>query len=332
MTYVVPPGALRPRATALVKARCAAAAILASFVAVAADAQDTRPQPVRFTTEAVFDAGSVAPYAGRHEDVYKHIDANLAEHIAHLQRWVRQPSVSAQKRGITEMAGMLAGDLRALGFKEVEIVPTAGHPGVFGFYDAGAPRTLLVYMMYDVQPEETGWKVPAFDGALVETDLGRVLMARGATNQKGPERAFLNALDSIIKTRGRLPVNLLVAAEGEEELGSPHYPEVIAKYEAAAEEGRRRLLPVQLAGRQRRCLAPARREGHRCRRARSCRRPAGRPGKRRDPQLAQGHRRCARMAADTGARVADERRRQHDHGARVLLTPFVLQTKKSSAS
>jgi acetylornithine deacetylase/succinyl-diaminopimelate desuccinylase-like protein len=231
MTYVVPPGALRLSATALKKARCAAAAILASFVAVAADAQDTRPQPVRFTTDAVFDAGSVPPYAGRHDDVYKHIDSNLAEHIAHLQRWVRQPSVSAQKRGITEMAGMLAGDLRALGFKEVEIVPTSGHPGVFGFYDAGAPRTLLVYMMYDVQPEETGWKVPAFDGALVDTDLGRVLMARGATNQKGPERAFLNALDSIIKTKGKLPVNVLVAAEGEEELGSPHYPDVIAKYE-----------------------------------------------------------------------------------------------------
>jgi acetylornithine deacetylase/succinyl-diaminopimelate desuccinylase-like protein len=86
--------------------------------------------------------------------------------------------------------------------------------------------------MYDVQPEETGWKVPAFDGALVDAPLGKVLMARGATNQKGPERAFLNAVDSIIKTRGKLPVNLLVVAEGEEELGSPNYAEVIEHYEA----------------------------------------------------------------------------------------------------
>jgi acetylornithine deacetylase/succinyl-diaminopimelate desuccinylase-like protein len=85
--------------------------------------------------------------------------------------------------------------------------------------------------MYDVQPEETGWKVPAFDGTVVDHDLGRVLMARGATNQKGPERAFLNALDSIIRTRGKLPVNLLVVAEGEEELGSPNYSQVIDKYE-----------------------------------------------------------------------------------------------------
>ena len=75
-----------------------------------------------------------------------------------------------------------------------------------------------------------GWKVPAFDGALIETELGRVLMARGATNQKGPERAFLNAVDSIIKRR-TLPVNLIVVAEGEEELGSANLPEVIQKYE-----------------------------------------------------------------------------------------------------
>jgi len=187
---------------------------------------------VRFTTDEAFDASGVAPYAGRHDAVYRHIDANLKEHLAHLQRWVRQPSVSAQNRGIGEMANLVAADLRALGFKEVAIVPTSGHPGVFGFYDAGAARTLLVYMMYDVQPEETGWKVPAFEGTLVETDLGRVLMARGATNQKGPERAFLNAVDSIVKATGKLPVNLLVAAEGEEELGSPHYPEVIDKYDA----------------------------------------------------------------------------------------------------
>ncbi|HJR58553.1 MAG TPA: M20/M25/M40 family metallo-hydrolase [Vicinamibacterales bacterium] len=199
---------------------------------LAAAAQETRPPSIRFTTDEAFDASRIPPYAGRHDDVYKHIDASIEAHIAQLQRWVRQPSVSAQKRGIAEMANLLAADLRALGFQEVALVPTSGHPGVFGFYDAGAPRTLVVYLMYDVQPEETGWNVPAFDGALVEGPLGKVLMARGATNQKGPERAFLNAVDSIIRTRGKLPVNLLVVAEGEEELGSPNYAEVIEKYEA----------------------------------------------------------------------------------------------------
>ena len=195
-------------------------------------AQGPQPPSIRFTTDEAFDAASIAAYTRKHDDVYTHIDANIQPHVAQLQRWVRQQSVSAQNRGITEMANLLAGDLRDLGFKEVALVPTKGHPGVFGFYDAGAARTLVVYLMYDVQPEETGWNVPAFDGALVDHALGKVLMARGATNQKGPQRAFFNAIDSIIKTRGKLPVNLLVVAEGEEELGSPNYPQVIDKYEA----------------------------------------------------------------------------------------------------
>jgi acetylornithine deacetylase/succinyl-diaminopimelate desuccinylase-like protein len=191
-----------------------------------------QPPAVKFTTDEAFDAARIPAYPGKHADVYAHIDANRAAHVEELRRWVRQQSVSAQNRGIREMAELLAADLRGLGFKEVALVPTSGHPGVFGYYDAGAPKTLVIYMMYDVQPEETGWSVPAFDGALVERELGRVLMARGATNQKGPERAFLNALDSILKTRGKPPVNLMLVAEGEEELGSPHYGEVIDRYEA----------------------------------------------------------------------------------------------------
>lgn len=204
----------------------------AAFVAVSGVAQEVRPPSIRFTTEDAFDARGVPAYAGKHDDVYRHIDANIQAHIGELQRWVRQPSVSAQNRGIAEMAKLLANDLNALQFKEVAIVPTSGHPGVFGFHDAAAARTLVVYMMYDVQPEETGWQVQPYDGTVKETEHGRVLMARGATNQKGPERAFLNAIDSILKTQGKLPVNLLVVAEGEEELGSPNYPQVIDKYEA----------------------------------------------------------------------------------------------------
>src|SRR5690606_3654767 len=108
---------------------------------------------------------------------------------------------------------------------------TSGHPGVFAWCDFGAPKTLVVYMMYDVQPvEPADWRSPPFAANVVEHDLGRAIMGRGATNQKGPQRAFLNALESILAVRGKLPVNLIFAAEGEEELGSPHYPEVIDKY------------------------------------------------------------------------------------------------------
>jgi acetylornithine deacetylase/succinyl-diaminopimelate desuccinylase-like protein len=183
------------------------------------------------TTTERFDPASIAPYRGAHAQAYAYIDSHLPEHLENLRRWVRQPSVSAQNQGVREMAAMLRDDLKQLGFREAEVVPTSGHPGVWGFYDAGAEKTLAIYMMYDVQPvEPQGWKVGAFDGEMVDHALGRVLMARGATNQKGPERAFLNALEAILRSGGRLPVNLMVLAEGEEELGSPHYPELIERY------------------------------------------------------------------------------------------------------
>ena len=137
----------------------------------------------QITTTDRFDAASIPRYGGSHDAIYAHIDQNRAAHLEQLRRWVRQPSISAENRGIQEMATMLRDDLRQLGFQEAELVPTSGHPGVWGFYDAGAPKTLAVYMMYDVQPvEPRDWRVSPFDGAIVDHDLGRVLMARGAVN------------------------------------------------------------------------------------------------------------------------------------------------------
>lgn len=207
--------------------------VLLVFLGLAAPAAAPAQAAPRFpfATDEAYDPSGVTPYPGRHDAIYRHIDQHLDEHLAHIQRWLRQRSVSAQNDGIGEMAELLRDDLRALGFQEAELVPTSGHPGVWGWYDAGAPITLLVYMMYDVQPvEPADWRSPPFAGALVETDLGTVVMGRGATNQKGPERAFLNALASIIAVDGKLPVNIMVAAEGEEELGSPHYPEIVDRY------------------------------------------------------------------------------------------------------
>lgn len=197
-----------------------------------ADADLARPR-FEITTAAAFDPASIPPYAGSHAAIYAYIDEHLQQHIEALQRWVRQRSISAQSDGIAEMAEMLRADLEALGFQEAAIAPTDGHPGVWGYFDAGAERTLLLYMMYDVQPvEEDDWQTPPFAGSLVETPLGTVLMARGATNQKGPQRALLNAIEAIMAVDGTLPVNLMLLAEGEEELGSPNYPALIDRYEA----------------------------------------------------------------------------------------------------
>ncbi len=184
------------------------------------------------TTEAVFSAADVPAYAGSHDAVYDYIDANIDDHVGELQRWLRQPSVSAQNIGVREMAEMVRQDFVDLGFQEAELVETKGHPGVWGYYDAGAEKTLAVYMMYDVQPvDPEDWESPPFEANIVDHKAGKAIMARGATNQKGPQRAFLNALASIIATEGKLPVNLMITAEGEEELGSPNYPQIVDKYE-----------------------------------------------------------------------------------------------------
>jgi acetylornithine deacetylase/succinyl-diaminopimelate desuccinylase-like protein len=126
--------------------------------------------------------------------------------------------------------------LREAGFTQVTKIPTAGHPGVFALHDAGAPRTLGIYFMYDVkQADPAEWSSPPFDAALVDKPgLGKVLVGRGATNQKGPQATLLAALRAIRGAGKRLPVNLVFVAEGEEEIGSPHFPEVIARPEVNA--------------------------------------------------------------------------------------------------
>ncbi len=210
-------------------------AIFVLFSAVGIDAAPAQVAPDRFQfqTDEAFDVSAIPAYDASHDAIYRYIEEHLDEHLAHIQRWLRQPSVSAQNIGIADMAEMLRSDLEALGFVETALVPTDGHPGVWGFYDAGADRTLMLYLMYDVQPvNPEDWRSPPFEARLVDSELGEILMARGATNQKGPERALLNALESIIAIDGALPVNLMVVAEGEEELGSPHYPQIIDQYES----------------------------------------------------------------------------------------------------
>lgn len=192
-----------------------------------------------------YSTDAIAAYTGEHAAVYAYIDRQLPAHTAALQRWLRQPSISAQNVGIQAMAELVRDDFKALGFQEAELVPTKGHPGVWGYYDAGAEKTLMVYMMYDVQPvNEADWTSPPFAAEIVETDLGLAIMARAATNQKGPQRAFLNAIESILAVDGQLPVNLMITAEGEEELGSPNYPQIVDRYKDRLSEASAVIFPM----------------------------------------------------------------------------------------
>jgi len=167
--------------------------------------------------------------------VHAHIEKNLQGHIEKIQEYLRQPSISAEGTGIKECAEMTRRYLAEAGCTETELIPSSGHPGVWGYLDSGAAKTLVIYWMYDVQPvNPQEWKTPPFEARVVPEPRwgakGRIIRARGAINTKGPERAFLNAVESIRAVHGKLPVNLLFLCEGEEEMSSPHMPEFVAKY------------------------------------------------------------------------------------------------------
>lgn len=157
--------------------------------------------------------------------VFAHIEANHAVFIERVMEYVRHPSISAQNVGIGEVAGMLVSILRALGFA-AEAVPTAGHPMVLGHWDKlpGAP-TVLLYGHYDVQPPEPldAWVSPPFEPAIRD---GRIY-ARGIGDNKGQHFAQLLAIESHLAVCGRLPCNVIVLLEGEEEVGSPHIAEFV---------------------------------------------------------------------------------------------------------
>jgi len=169
---------------------------------------------------------------GPWDRIYEHIDKNLAAHVAQFQDFVQQKSVSPLNQGMEDCARLVARYFRDLGCQTAEIVPTAGYPIVYGEYQGGNPLTWLIYLMYDTQPVEgETWTSPPFEAKIVDRPgLGRTLIGRGAINSKGPMTAFLNAMRSIREVEGKIPVNLLLIAEGEEEMGSRSLPKFVEQY------------------------------------------------------------------------------------------------------
>jgi acetylornithine deacetylase/succinyl-diaminopimelate desuccinylase-like protein len=158
------------------------------------------------------------------------------ESVKRLQDWIHQVSIAAEDRGYPEGVDYMIKLLRDAGFDHAVQVPTDGKPGVFATLDAGAKKTIGIYFMYDVkQFDPAEWTSPPIDAAIVhKPDFGKVIVGRGAVNQKGPEAAFLAALHAIRAAGKKLPVNLVFVAEGEEEIGSPHFPQIVHKPEVQA--------------------------------------------------------------------------------------------------
>ena len=160
-----------------------------------------------------------------------------AENVRRLQDWIALPSIAAENRNLPQGPQYMMRLAQDAGFTGVKLIPTGGKPGVFGKIDAGARTTIGIYFMYDVKqfvPEE--WSSPPLAGRLVQkSGLGTVCMGRGAVNQKGPENSFLSALLAFKAAGRKLPVNLVLVCEGEEEIASPHFHELIAHPEVLPE-------------------------------------------------------------------------------------------------
>jgi acetylornithine deacetylase/succinyl-diaminopimelate desuccinylase-like protein len=187
-------------------------------------------------TAAALTLPRLARAADPAEAIEPYIKKQHDEAVQRLQAWVRQPSIAAENRGMTEGCEMMMKLARDAGFGTVTKVPTDGHPSVFATLDAGAARTVGLYFMYDVkQVDPAEWSSPPWAAALLDKPgFGKVLMGRGAVNQKGPQAALLAALHAIRAAGRKPPVNLVLVAEGEEEIGSPHFAQAVRRPEVDA--------------------------------------------------------------------------------------------------
>jgi acetylornithine deacetylase/succinyl-diaminopimelate desuccinylase-like protein len=176
------------------------------------------------TSTLAISALQIYAAADDYQDIKTEITNRHDEAVKRLQDWIAQVSIAAENRGYPEGAEYMAKLARDAGFQKADVINTDGKPGMFATLDAGAPKTVGLYFMYDVkQFDPAEWTSPPTEARLVDKPpLGKVIVGRGAVNQKGPEAAFLAALHAIRGANKKMPVNLVMVAEGEEEIGSPH--------------------------------------------------------------------------------------------------------------
>jgi acetylornithine deacetylase/succinyl-diaminopimelate desuccinylase-like protein len=167
------------------------------------------------------------------QPVIEYIEQRRSAFIEELKGWLRIPCVSTKpehKADMVRAAEWLAGEMRASGLENVAILPTGGHPVVYAdWLHAAEKPTALIYGHYDVQPAEPLelWTTGAFE----PTVRGGELYARGAVDDKGQVFMHLKALEAHLKTAGRLPVNVRLIIEGEEEIGSPNLDAFILQHQ-----------------------------------------------------------------------------------------------------
>jgi acetylornithine deacetylase/succinyl-diaminopimelate desuccinylase-like protein len=161
-------------------------------------------------------AVSAAPGDQGRDKVAAAIRADHDAAIGRLRQWIALPTIANMGLNHKEGAEYMRQLALDAGFQQAKVIGTDGVPGVFATLDAGAKDTLALYFMYDVKhydPKE--WSSPPLEGRIVNRPgEGKVLVGRGAVNQKGPEMAFLTALRAFKAAGVKLPVNLVLVAEG----------------------------------------------------------------------------------------------------------------------
>ena len=162
-------------------------------------------------------------------DLDDYCAVNQPRFVDELIEFLRIPSISADPAHAGEVrrnAEYLADRAREVGLTSVELIETDGHPAVYAerLVDDALP-TVLVYGHHDVQPVDPldEWVSPPFEPQVRD---GR-LYARGAVDDKGQVYMHLKAIEAHLRTRGELPVNLRMVVEGEEEVGSAHFEQVV---------------------------------------------------------------------------------------------------------
>jgi len=164
------------------------------------------------------------------------LEAYITEHegrfLEDLNGWLRIPSISTlpEHAGDVRRAAEYAADqLKAIGFANVGLIQTQGHPLVYGeWLKAAGKPTLLIYGHYDVQPVDPVelWESPPFEPTVRNGNL----YCRGACDDKGQTMLVFKALESLMTVNGELPVNVKVLIEGEEEAGGESIEHYVKTY------------------------------------------------------------------------------------------------------
>lgn len=166
------------------------------------------------------------------EHVLGQAEKDFESHILRLQRYIRQPSVSAENRGNDEMAALIADEINCLGGVG-RVVAGDEFPIVYGRFDVGATRTMIIHSMYDTTPaDEPNWVVPPYEARRIQNyeDLGECIVGRGAEDTKGPVCTAMSAIEAYRAAGVPLPCNIILIFEASE-LGSGSLPGFIKAYE-----------------------------------------------------------------------------------------------------